>query len=163
MKKLMCSQRRFFRSFFPMTFDPQFLLFKNMKTGSLDIVVRSGDIICSVPPIKGRDSAYQSDLARSIIHSLYDSDFDSICDLCCMQKEQAVKELQKEYFGADGVMQQHSSRLLDPIREKVDAAISKVAEKGNYMVILDLASMQGVAYSNPSYDLSAEVIKALGY
>ena len=80
-----------------------------------------------------------------------------------IQKEQAVKELQKEYFGADGVMQQHSSRLLDPIREKVDAAISKVAEKGNYMVILDLASMQGVAYSNPSYDLSAEVIKALGY
>ena len=46
-----------------------------------------------------------------------------------IQKEQAVKELQKEYFGADGVMQQHSSRLLDPIREKVDAAISKVAEK----------------------------------
>ena len=80
-----------------------------------------------------------------------------------IQKEQAVKELQKEYFGADGVMQQHSSRLLDPIREKVDAAISKGAEKGNYMVILDLASMQGVAYSNPSYDLSAEVIKALGY
>ena len=86
MKKLMCSQRRFFRSFFPMTFDPQFLLFENMKTGSLDIVVRSGDIICSVPPIKGRDSVYQATLAKSIVHCLYDSDFDSICDLCCMNQ-----------------------------------------------------------------------------
>ena len=80
-----------------------------------------------------------------------------------IQKEQAVKELQKEYFGAEGAMQQHSSRLLDPIKEKVDAAIAKVAQQGGYMVILDLASMQGVAYSNPAYDLSGEVIKFLGY
>ena len=80
-----------------------------------------------------------------------------------IQKEQAVKELQKEYFGAEGAMQQHSSRLLDPIKEKVDAAIAKVAQQDGYMVILDLASMQGVAYSNPAYDLSSEVIKVLGY
>ena len=80
-----------------------------------------------------------------------------------IQKEQAVKELQKEYFGAEGAMQQYSARLLDPIKEKVDAAIAKVAQQGGYMVILDLASMQGVAYSNPAYDLSGEVIKFLGY
>ena len=80
-----------------------------------------------------------------------------------IQKEQAVKELQKEYFGAEGAMQQHSSRLLDPIKEKVDEAIAKVAQKGGYMVILDLASMQGVAFSDPAYDLSGEVIKVLGY
>ena len=80
-----------------------------------------------------------------------------------IQKEQAVKELQKEYFGADGAMQQHSSKLLDPIKEKVDEAIAKVAQKGGYMVILDLASMQGVAFSDPAYDLSGEVIKVLGY
>ena len=80
-----------------------------------------------------------------------------------IQREQAVKELQKEYFGAEGAMQQHSSRLLDPIKEKVDEAIVKVAQKGGYMVILDLASMQGVAFSDPAYDLSGEVIKVLGY
>ena len=80
-----------------------------------------------------------------------------------IQKEQAVKELQKEYLGAEGAMQQHSSRLLDPIKEKVDEAIAKVAQKGGYMVILDLASMQGVAFSDPAYDLSGEVIKVLGY
>ena len=80
-----------------------------------------------------------------------------------IQKEQAVKELQKEYFGAECAMQQHSSRLLDPIKEKVDEAIAKVAQKGGYMVILDLASMQGVAFSDPAYDLSGEVIKVLGY
>lgn len=86
MKKKMYSQKRFFRSFFPMAFDPQFLLFKNIKTGSLDIVVRSGDIIYSVPLIKGRDSVFQATLAKSIVYCFYDSDFDLNCDLCCMDQ-----------------------------------------------------------------------------
>ena len=86
MKKKMYSQKRFFRSFFPMAFDPQFLLFENMKTGSLDIVARSGDIICSVPPVKGRDTVYQSELARLVIRSLYESDFVENCDLCCFDQ-----------------------------------------------------------------------------
>ncbi len=86
MKKKMYSQKRFFRSFFPMTFDPQFLLFKNIKTGSLDIVVRSGDIICSVPSVKGGDTVYQSELARLVVSSLYASDFVDNCDLCCFDQ-----------------------------------------------------------------------------
>lgn len=80
-----------------------------------------------------------------------------------IRMEQAVKEMQKEYFGAEGTMQEHSARLLDPIKVKVDAAIGQVAKKGGYMIILDIASMQGVAYSNEAYDLSGEVIRLLGY
>ena len=80
-----------------------------------------------------------------------------------IQKEQEVKKLQQEYFGQDGKMQQHSESLMQPIMEKVDAAISKVAREGNYAIVLDVASMQGVAYKNAQYDLSDAVIKALGY
>ncbi len=80
-----------------------------------------------------------------------------------IRMEQAVKQMQKEYFGADGIMQEQTAKLLDPIKEKVDAAVAQVAKKGNYMMILDIASVQGVAYSNESYDLSGEVIKLLGY
>ena len=80
-----------------------------------------------------------------------------------IQKEQAVKKLQQEYFGQDGQMQQLSEKLMQPIMEKVDAAIAKVARDGGYMMVLDVASMQGVAYKNAQYDLSDAVLRALGY
>ena len=80
-----------------------------------------------------------------------------------IRMEQAVKEMQKEYFGAEGAMQEHSARLMDPIKAKVDAAVEQLAGRGGYMMVLDRASMQGVAYCNPSYDLSNEVIRMLGY
>ncbi len=80
-----------------------------------------------------------------------------------ISREQTVKELQKTYFGQDGLMQKKSQELLDPIKERVDAAVRKVAEKGDFMIILDVAMMQGVAYSRPSDDLSTAVIEALGY
>jgi outer membrane protein len=80
-----------------------------------------------------------------------------------IQKEQDVKKLQQEYFGQDGQMQQHSERLMQPIMEKVDAAIEKVARGGGFALVLDVASIQGVAYKNEQYDLSDAVIKALEY
>ena len=80
-----------------------------------------------------------------------------------IQKEQAVKKLQQEYFGQDGHMQQYSEKLLGPVKEQVDAAIAQVAKSGNYVMVLDVASMQGVAYTDPQGDLSSAVIKALGY
>ena len=52
---------------------------------------------------------------------------------------------------------------MGPIMEKVDAAVSQVAKAGNYMIILDVASMQGIAYKNQAYDLSNEVLRVLGY
>ena len=78
-------------------------------------------------------------------------------------REQTVKELQKSYFGQDGLMQRKSEELLDPIKERVDAAIKKIAENGNFMIIFDISIMQGVAYAKEGDDLSAYVIKALGY
>lgn len=78
-------------------------------------------------------------------------------------KEKVAKELQKTYFGQDGIMQKKSEELLNPIKEKVQLAIDKVAKNGNFMLIFDLAAMQGVAYSNAGDDLSGLVVKTLGY
>ena len=80
-----------------------------------------------------------------------------------IEREKNVKELQKTYFGQDGLMQKKSQELLDPIKEKVDAAINKVAQSGNFTIILDISMMQGVAWTNPQDDLSGQVIKVLGY
>lgn len=80
-----------------------------------------------------------------------------------ISREQNVKELQKTYFGQDGLMQKKSEELLNPLKERVDAAIKKIAENGNFMIIFDTSLMQGVAYARESDDLSGLVIKALGY
>lgn len=77
-------------------------------------------------------------------------------------KERSVKEQQKTYFGQDGVMQQRSEELLGPLKNKVQQAIDKIAKDGNYMLILDLAAMQGVAYSNEADNLSNLVLKTMG-
>ncbi|MBQ7772827.1 MAG: OmpH family outer membrane protein [Bacteroidales bacterium] len=80
-----------------------------------------------------------------------------------ISREKTVKELQQTYFGQDGLMQKKSQELLDPIKEKVDAAVGKVAQAGGYTIILDVASMQGVAYTDPAADLSGAVKRLLGY
>ena len=80
-----------------------------------------------------------------------------------IEREKTVKQLQMSYFGQDGLMQKKSAELLDPIKEKVDAAIEKVAVGGNYTILFDVAAMQGVAYKNANDDLSSLVIKVLGY
>ncbi len=80
-----------------------------------------------------------------------------------IERERSVKQLQNTYFGQDGLMQKKSEELMGPIRERVDNAIAKIAEKGNFMIIFDLSVMQGVAYRNPADDLSGMVIEALGY
>lgn len=77
--------------------------------------------------------------------------------------ERNVKEQQKTYFGQDGVMQKKSEELLNPVKDKVQQAIDKVAKDGNFMLILDLAALQGVAYSNENDNLSGTVLKIMGY
>lgn len=78
-----------------------------------------------------------------------------------ISKEEAAKKLQESYFGENGIMQKKSQELLSPIKERVQAAIEKVAKSGGYMMIVDIASQSGVIYTNSQYDLSQEVIKVL--
>lgn len=78
-----------------------------------------------------------------------------------ISKEEAAKKFQESYFGENGIMQKKSQELLSPIKERVQAAIERVAKSGGYMMIVDIASQSGVIYTNSQYDLSQEVIKVL--
>ena len=78
-------------------------------------------------------------------------------------KERAAKELQNKYFGQDGTMQKKTEELLNPLKNKIQNAIDKVAQSGNFMLIFDTAGMQGVVYSNPNDNLNKQVLAILGY
>lgn len=77
-------------------------------------------------------------------------------------KEKSAKELRNAYFGQDGYFQKKSEELLLPIKDKVQQAIDKIAKDENFMIIFDVAIMQGVVYDNPQYDLSSRVLEQLG-
>ena len=75
-----------------------------------------------------------------------------------INKEKAAKQKQQSYFGQDGAMQKKSQELVDPIKERVQKAIDIVAEKGGYMLIIDIATTEGVVYAASAADLSSQVI-----
>ena len=79
-----------------------------------------------------------------------------------ISKEQAVKDLQKSYFGQDGTVTKRSESLITPIKDKVQRAIDALAQEGGYAIIFDIAAAPGFIYTHPSYDLSNRVLERLG-
>lgn len=78
-------------------------------------------------------------------------------------KEQAVKDLQKKYFGPEGDLFKKRQELIAPIQDDIFNAIKTVADEGNYSIILDKASGTGILYAVPRYDLSQDVLETMGY
>lgn len=78
-----------------------------------------------------------------------------------IEKEKSAKELGNRYFGQDGFMQKKSEELMQPIRAKVQEAVDKIAKNENFMIIFDLAAIQGVVYDDPQYDMSGKVLEMI--
>jgi outer membrane protein len=80
-----------------------------------------------------------------------------------VKKEQEVKDLQKKYFGRDGMLNKKRQELVKPIQDEVYNAVKEIAVEQGYAIIFDTASNPGVLYSNPKNDKSDEVLQRLGY
>lgn len=80
------------------------------------------------------------------------------------QKEQAVKDLQKQHFGVNGDLFKKRQDLVKPIQDKVYNAVSDLAQKDNLAIIFDESSDNvTILYANPKYDKSDEILRELGY
>lgn len=78
-------------------------------------------------------------------------------------KENAVKEFQKNKYGPDGDLFKQRQELIKPIQDKVYDAVTKLATSKAYDFIFDKSGGVSMLYANPKLDLSDDVIKALGY
>jgi len=78
-------------------------------------------------------------------------------------KEKAVKELQRNYFGQDGMLFRKRQELMKPIQDEVYNAIKTLAETGNYSIIFDTAGGTNILYTDPKHDKSDEILEKLGY
>ena len=80
-----------------------------------------------------------------------------------VKKEKDVKELQKKYFGRDGMLFKKRQELVKPIQDEVYNAIKELAAEQSFALIFDTSSNTSIIYSNPKSDKSDEILQRLGY
>ena len=79
-----------------------------------------------------------------------------------MQKEKIVRELQKRKFGAEGELFLKRREIVNPIQERVFAAIEEFAVDRGYDLVLDKAGSAGVLFVGEDYDKTDLIKRRLG-
>jgi outer membrane protein len=76
--------------------------------------------------------------------------------------ERKITEYRQEKAGPEGQLARETQKLLEPIREKIKAAIAAVAREQKYQFIFDRTeSVQILLYGDPQHDLTYTVIDRL--
>jgi outer membrane protein len=78
-------------------------------------------------------------------------------------KEQEIRALQQQRFGAGGDLDKKRAELLKPVQDRVYATIERLAQEKNYAFVFDKAGSSAVLFANKKYDISDEVLEMLGY
>lgn len=79
-----------------------------------------------------------------------------------MQKEKVVRELQKRKFGSEGELFLKRREIINPIQEKVFAAIETFALDRGYDLVLDKAGSAGVLFVGDEFDKTDLIKRRLG-
>lgn len=81
-----------------------------------------------------------------------------------IEKEKELKSLQRKRFGPEGDRFKKEQELIKPIQDEIYNAIKELAVNSSYGVIFDAASSSlTMLYTDSKYDVSDDVLKALGY
>jgi outer membrane protein len=79
-----------------------------------------------------------------------------------MNREKAVRDLQKKKFGQDGELFSKRQELVQPIQDRVYDAIEDFAAEKGFDLIFDKSSAAGLIFANESYDKTDDILKKLG-
>ena len=79
-----------------------------------------------------------------------------------MRKEKMVRELQRRKFGSEGELFLKRREIINPIQEKVFAAIEQFAIDRGYDLVLDRAGSAGVLFVGEDYDKTDLIKRRLG-
>lgn len=78
-----------------------------------------------------------------------------------MEMEKRVREMQKDKFGPEGALFLKRKELVEPIQDRVYAAIEDFAGEKGYDFIFDKGGSTGMIFASPSYDKTNEVLEKL--
>lgn len=78
-----------------------------------------------------------------------------------MNKEKEVREMQRKRFSPEGDLFLRRKELVQPIQDRVYAAIEAYAKERGYDFIFDKGGSAGMIFSNPQYDKTDDIINRL--
>ncbi len=78
------------------------------------------------------------------------------------KKEDALKEYNKKVFGYEGLLFLKKKELIQPIQDKVFAAVEKVAKENRLQLVFDKAGSLVLIYTDPVQDYTDYVLDELG-
>lgn len=78
-------------------------------------------------------------------------------------KEQEIRDLQQQRFGAGGDLDKKRAELLKPVQDRVYDVIERLAHEKNYAFVFDKAGSATILFASKKYDISDEVLELLGY
>lgn len=77
-------------------------------------------------------------------------------------KEQEIKALQRQHFGAGGDLDRKREEFLKPIQDRIYSAIERIANDKNYAFVFDKSASSTIIFVNAKYDISDQVLELLG-
>jgi outer membrane protein len=75
-----------------------------------------------------------------------------------MEMEKKVRELQKERFGPNGLLFEKRKELVQPIQDRVYAAIEDYAGDRGYDFIFDKSGSAGMIFASAEYDKTNDIV-----
>jgi outer membrane protein len=78
-----------------------------------------------------------------------------------MVKEKTIREMQKDKFGAEGLLFKKRQELVKPVQERVYAVIEKYASDRGLDLILDKSSSSGIIFSAGVLDKTNDILNLL--
>jgi len=78
-----------------------------------------------------------------------------------VNREKSVRERQKQRFGPEGALFQRRQQMVQPIQDRVYAAIEDLAADQDYDLILDKGSATGILFANPRFDKTEDLMRKL--
>lgn len=79
-----------------------------------------------------------------------------------LDKERAVLELKKKYFGQEGDYFKKRESLLKPIQDEIYTAVQEIAQEKRYEVVKDRSADTSLIYMSSKLDISDQVLQKLG-
>ena len=78
------------------------------------------------------------------------------------KKEDELKEYNKKVFGFEGLLFLKKKELIQPIQDKVFAAVEKVAKENRLQLVFDKSGSLVLIYTDPVQDYTDFVLEELG-
>jgi outer membrane protein len=80
-----------------------------------------------------------------------------------VDKEKSLKDFQKSKFGSGGELEKKKAELIKPLQDKIFDAVQKIAKQRGLDFIFDKNGEMIMLVANIKYDLSDDVLEAMGY